>query len=80
MTSNQTKAVLLARDIAQGRVAAGELSDDDWILLILAAGLNCTSVSPAVVSNRVLRNACARAGYFGTQWDAGALRQPRPHA
>lgn len=64
MTSNQTRAVLLAHDIANGRVAAGDLADQDWVLLILAAGLTCSAASPAVVSNRVLANAISRAGYF----------------
>jgi hypothetical protein len=64
MTSNQTKAILLAHQIAQGQIAGGDLSDHDWMLLVLAAGLSCTAVSPAVVSSRVLRNACAQAGYF----------------
>ena len=80
MTSNQTKAVLLARDIAQGRVVAGDLSDNDWVLLVLAAGLSCTAISPAVVSSRVLRNACAQAGYFGSHALGGAAPRQRPHA
>ncbi|HEX8911925.1 MAG TPA: hypothetical protein VF796_06165 [Humisphaera sp.] len=66
MTTNQTRAVVLAREILGGRVDVSTLSDQDWVLLVLAAGVSCTAAGAVVVSSRVLENASAMAGYFGT--------------
>ena len=72
MSSNQSRAVTLAGQIIHGRLRAPELGDDDWNLLLLAAGVNSACAPPLVVSCKVLNNAQLRAGYFGDLRDATA--------
>ena len=38
MTTNQKRAIRLAQCLFDGRLSAQQLSEDDWLLLILAAG------------------------------------------
>jgi hypothetical protein len=76
MTGNQAHAVELARGIIDGTVAARELSDMDWHLLLLAAGLNSHCSLPLLVAHRALRNAEAQAGYFSELSER--RRRPEP--
>ena len=87
MTTNQLRAVRLARAMSEGRIDAAGLSDDDWSLLLLAAGLNQTAAAPAVVARRVVDAAWGRSGYFGawglspaavSRADGGAASISRP--
>jgi hypothetical protein len=71
MSSNQSRAVDLAGQIVHGHVRARELPDDDWNLLLLAAGMKSAAAPPLVVSCKVLNNAQLRAGYFGDTRDDG---------
>ncbi len=64
MTSNQQRAVLLADLILKDRVDSAELSEIDWDLLLLAAGLYKVTTPPLVVALRVLVNAENLQGYF----------------
>jgi hypothetical protein len=69
MNSNQSRAIDLARQIVHGQLRAGELSDHDWHLLLLAAGVRSALAAPLVVSCKVLNDAQLRAGYFVTHYD-----------
>jgi hypothetical protein len=69
MNSNQSRAVDLARRIVDGQLRARELSDDDWHLLLLAAGVRSAFAPPPVVSCKVLNDAQLRAGYFVRHYD-----------
>lgn len=64
MTSNQRRAIFLADLILKGHVDPAELSEIDWDLLLLAAGLYKTATPPRVVALRVLANAEHLEGYF----------------
>ena len=64
MTSNQQRAVALARDVCVGAVDASSLSDAAWQLLLLAAGTNNCRSLPLPVCRRVLERAETRTGYF----------------
>jgi hypothetical protein len=79
VTTNQTRALHLARALSDGRLSAATISDDDWTLLLLAAGINHAGSTPAVVSRHVLDSAAAETGYF---WpgDALATQSPCPPA
>jgi hypothetical protein len=69
MNSNQSRAIDLARQIVHGQLRAGELSDHDWHLLLLAAGVRSALAPPLVVSCKVLNDAQLRAGYFVDHYD-----------
>lgn len=74
MTTNQTRALSLARAVSDGRLTSTTISDDDWTLLLLAAGMNHAASTPAVVSRLVLESATAQTGYF---WPGdGAISEP----
>lgn len=60
MTSNQKRAVILARDVCRGANDAASLSDDEWQLLLLAAGTNNCRPHPLPVCRRVLEQAEGR--------------------
>lgn len=64
MTTNQTRALYLARALSEGWLSAATIGDDDWTLLLLAAGMNHAASAPAVVSRHVLDSAAAQTGYF----------------
>ncbi len=64
MSSNQSRAISLAHEIIHGRVRPHDLPDDDWNLLLLAAGTCCAASNPLIVSCKVLNNAQLRSGYF----------------
>ena len=64
VTRNQQRAVLLADRILKGHVDPAELSEVDWSLLLLAAGLYKVATPPRVVALRVLANAEHLEGYF----------------
>jgi hypothetical protein len=73
MNPNQSRAVDLARQIVHGQLRARELPDDDWHLLLLAAGGRSTFAPPLVVSCQVLNDAQLRAGYFVRHYDPEPL-------
>ena len=64
MTSNQRRAAGMAEGIHRGSLAAQALTDDDWSLLLLAAGMNGVAAPPAKVCRQVLRCAGEGSGYF----------------
>ena len=70
MSINQTRALELARGISRGALDADDLADRDWILLLLAAGLNNPWSLPLIVSARVLNRFNERIGYFADAADA----------
>ena len=72
MTTNQRRAIRLAQSVFDGRVAAGEIVDEDWVLLVMAAGLTHFKAPPGAISRKVLRDARERAGYF----EASGARTP----
>lgn len=63
MTANELKAIELATGLAERSVDPATLSDDDWFLLLLAAGVN-SAASTLAVARRVLEAAERRVGYF----------------
>lgn len=77
VTTNQTRAVLLAREMSAGRASTTTISDNDWNLLLLAAGLNHAASSPLEVARRVLATAYAGTGYF---WPGDRPCHPQPPA
>jgi hypothetical protein len=64
MTSNQRRAMKLADDIRRFGLAAGDVNDADWTLLLLAAGQNNCRALPQNVALRVLDQASRSVGYF----------------
>jgi hypothetical protein len=66
MTTNQHHALNLARALLQKRVIADTLPENDWELLLLAAGLNYCGATARKVSRRVLANARRHLGYFSS--------------
>lgn len=66
MTVNQQRVVQIALKIFRNEHGCEELSDADWQLLLLAAGLNNVSVRPDVAARRVLENAETEQGYFAS--------------
>lgn len=64
MTRNQQRSLSLARAIVGGTIDAIGLSEHDWHLLLLAAGLNKVHSDPLRVCRRVLDRAGAEVGYF----------------
>lgn len=64
MTSNQRRAILLADQILKGHAEPAKISETDWSLLLLAAGLHRVATPPPVVAIRVLSNAEHLEGYF----------------
>ena len=64
MTTNQQRAVALAEAIRRGWLEPATLLDEDWNLLLLAAGLNRCQSSPRLVASRVLDRSRRRVGYF----------------
>ena len=92
MTRNQHLAAHLADALANGRADATSLSDGEWALLLLAAGVHCAAANPDVVARRVLRRRTSHSGYFadndapagidpgdGTGVDTAFHRPPAPH-
>ena len=64
MTSNQRRAARLAATVRADGGRTADLTDADWDLLLLAAGLNRCWSLPLLVANRVLDHARRRVGYF----------------
>ena len=75
MTRNQKLAVRLAAALSRGRTDPMALSDEQWNLLLLAAGVNCPGANPDFVARRVLSHRAAQSGYFA---GAGRGDGPRP--
>jgi hypothetical protein len=64
MTRNQARAYQLAKALAAHEVAAGELRDDDWALLLLAGDIRNPRSVPETVAHRVLSHYAQAKGYF----------------
>ena len=64
MTTNQSKAILLAHSLVSGTTHPAAVTDADWHLLLLAAGVNSMFTAPGAVALQVLECAKAGAGYF----------------
>ena len=77
MTRNQQTAIRLAAALSRGRTDALALSDDQWHLLLLAAGMNCPGANPSVVARRVLNHRAAQTGYFADAGFGGRLPSPQ---
>ena len=78
MTSNQRRAIFLANLIVKGYTDPANLSEIDWSLLLLAAGLYRVTTPPVVVAARVLANAEALDGYFSETM--AVHLNPLPHS
>jgi hypothetical protein len=64
MTRNQRRALELASQIQEGDRAVDELSDGDWALLLLAAGLSGSCRPSPLVCSRIFNDFAHAAGYF----------------
>lgn len=67
MTRNQERAALIAQCVLTGRVPADDLPDEDWSLLMLAAGVNSLYAPAEVLSSRALEQAVHHSGYFAAK-------------
>ena len=73
MTSNQKRAARLAAALRADAGRTADLTDADWDLLLLAAGLTGGGALRLLVANRVLDRARRRVGYFADPgWTAAA--------
>jgi hypothetical protein len=82
MTTNQRHAAALAAGVCRGAISPAALSDEEWSLLLLAAGMNAVAARPATVARRALKCARRESGYFRRVTPPpGAAREPRvePH-
>jgi hypothetical protein len=91
MTSNQRRAVTLARQVCAGRLSTDSVTDGDWHLLLLAADVPSPQSLPLLVCHRVLDRARRGEGYFakserlgegettsgGAPWGSTAARRGR---
>jgi hypothetical protein len=66
MTSNQRRVIRLATQILEDEHFAAKISDPEWELLLLAAGLNNVSARPSMVAHLVLHNLAHADGYFSS--------------
>jgi hypothetical protein len=64
MTHNQLHALELAEGLLSSSVSADQLTDQEWHLMLLAAGLNSYCAPPTKVALLTLQNARAGEGYF----------------
>lgn len=64
MSRNQKHAIELAGGICRGEVEPSLISDADWSLLLLAAGLNNACAGPVAVARGVLSRFTEKVGYF----------------
>ncbi len=64
MTRNQLRAIALAHEIKSGTTDPTTLLDQDWMLLLLAAGLNRVSSPPPIIARKVLDFADRQVEYF----------------
>ena len=64
MTTNQCHAAALAEGVCRGAISPAALSDEEWFLLLLAAGTNAVAARPAIVARRALDCAGRGSGYF----------------
>jgi len=66
VAKNQIRAVTLARSLVEGTTDAADLTDNDWYLLLLAAGMNQASASGSTLCKRVLEAADGGTGFFAS--------------
>ncbi len=64
MTRNQLRAIALAHEIKGGTTDPTTLQDQDWMLLLLAAGLSRVSSPPPIIAHKVLDCADRQVEYF----------------
>jgi len=64
MSRNQKYAIELAGGICRGEVEPSLISDTDWSLLLLAAGLNNACAGPLAVARGVISRFTEKVGYF----------------
>jgi hypothetical protein len=76
VTTNQRRAATLAEQITRGALSPRALTDNDWSLLLLAAGTNAVAAPPTLVVRRVLERAERGTDYFRR----GAQLVPPSHA
>ena len=76
MTRNQRRAIDVAKGLLSGAVTTARVSEADWHLLLLGAGVNCQHAPLLKVAGQVLENAERHAGYFADV--AGAPGPPPP--
>lgn len=76
MTTNQSRAILLARALCDGVTDPAALSDSDWHLLLLAAGENHANCCGHTAARKALQAAQSKTGYF-TPRDPRRPRRPR---
>lgn len=67
MTRNQHRALALAAAMLEHELEPEQLSDQDWNLLLLAAGINAVSAKANEVARQVFLNARQRTGFFADQ-------------
>jgi hypothetical protein len=80
MSTNQTKAITLAEQILHGRVHPLDLPDDDWTLLLLAAGECCVASPALTLSCKVLNHAQHHTGYFESARRQSLGHHPYPRS
>lgn len=80
MTSNQRRAIEIAQGVLSGGSNGSLLTDGEWHLLLLGAGLNCHHAPLLNVAGRVLENANRHAGYFAPAGSDTGAAQLRQHA
>jgi sorbitol-specific phosphotransferase system component IIBC len=64
MTANQQRAMGIAEALIAEELQPADLTDDQWGLLLLAAGVSNRRLSPMVTAQRVLSQFYGRSGYF----------------
>ena len=64
MTRNQRRALRCAMRLQRRKISAQDLTDDDWALLLLAAGAAGQRIDALLVADAVIRHARQRTGYF----------------
>ncbi|HEX8522766.1 MAG TPA: hypothetical protein VF669_10955 [Tepidisphaeraceae bacterium] len=70
LTGNQKRAVELAELVINGRVQLSEVSDEQWQLLVLAAGVTHQRVPQWTICERVIGNYLSCEGYFDNACDS----------
>ena len=73
MSRNQKHAVELALRLCRGDVEPALISEVDWSLLLLAAGLNNASTGPLAVAKGVIARFRQKVGYFAGYIERGSM-------
>jgi hypothetical protein len=81
MTANQRRAVGLAEALIADQLQPSDLTDEQWGLLLLAAGVSNRRLIPMVVAQGVLSQFYDRSGYFAgaaTRATVPPMEEPQP--